>query len=470
MILMNDLAKEIDQLALAEEELKEEQLIIEKIQKEDQTLPTLDIDLPGHLNNLSEEQHHKLLELWSLVIDFLSSDSLHRSDEATSTKQNRDLVKTLQESNQTTSSLSSQERSEIMDRHPLSGEFWIQFGTDHPDVLLLRFLRARKWHVPDAFSMFYEACKWRSRYGVRKILQQGDMGLKREILESGKGFFWGLDKHRRQVIYLVSRFHNRNAQTLEETCRYTVYQMEVGRRLFQVGSETTTIIFDMSNAPLSSLDFGSVQFMIQCFQNYYPESLGRCLIYNAPWIFWGFYKLVKPLLDPVVVEKIIFIENAEHLHTFIDADQLLESYGGACPYKYQFLPPPSLPSPTSSGSSAVSSAQTSLASSSQLSMEGAAASVFSTSPNGPQQLSDMEMEILLKDLEAKKIQFIDQTMQLISESSSQEIIKSRREQVIKELMQMYKRLDKHYFPETHYHRLGVIQQDDSVVWPSASNM
>ena len=457
----------LDQLSLKDVEREEEQAIIQDIQKEE---PILDIDRPGHLNNLSPEQRQKLLDLWTLVIANLSSphSSLHKGTEAATLKENKELVKTLQENNQSTSSLSSQERSEIMQRHPASSEFWSQLSTDHPDVLLLRFLRARKWSVPDAFSMFHETAKWRSRYGVRDILQKGDARLKKQIFEKGEGFFFGLDRHKRVVTYLVSRLHNRNAQTLDETCQYTVYQMEIGRRLFQPGSETVTMVFDLSNAPLSSLDFSSVQFMIQCFQNYYPESLGRCLIYNAPWIFWGFYKIIKPLLDPVVVEKIIFIEDAQHLHTFIEPDQLLEEYGGNCPYKYEYLPPPSsssLSSPASSASSdKPSSTSTSLASSSQLSLEGAVSVTSSIPPNGPVQISDLEMEDLNKQLEATKTRFIDETMLLIQEDT--QVNRDRREKTLSELRAIFKRLDKHYLPENHYHRLGVIQPDDSVVWPS----
>lgn len=32
-------------------------------------------------------------------------------------------------------------------------------------------------------------------------------------------------------------------------------------------------------------DFDFIKFLITCFEAYYPESLGVCLIHRAPWVF-----------------------------------------------------------------------------------------------------------------------------------------------------------------------------------------
>lgn len=34
-------------------------------------------------------------------------------------------------------------------------------------------------------------------------------------------------------------------------------------------------------------DFPPIKFIIDSFQEYYPESLGAMIFYNAPWIFSG---------------------------------------------------------------------------------------------------------------------------------------------------------------------------------------
>lgn len=43
----------------------------------------------------------------------------------------------------------------------------------------------------------------------------------------------------------------------------------------------------MTGFGLGNMEYSPVKFIIQCFETNYPESLGRLLIHNAPWIFSG---------------------------------------------------------------------------------------------------------------------------------------------------------------------------------------
>lgn len=36
-------------------------------------------------------------------------------------------------------------------------------------------------------------------------------------------------------------------------------------------------------------EYAPVKFIIECFQENYPESLGYMLIHNAPWVFSGMF-------------------------------------------------------------------------------------------------------------------------------------------------------------------------------------
>jgi hypothetical protein len=314
----------------------------------------------GYVDCLTSEQECNLLELWALIIELLSNEqrlspdcsiSSSSSTSKGSKKKQRQLAEVLSQ-NASTHSLNSitstsSSRSAAISDHPLSAEFWRQLATDDPDVLLLRFLRARKWNVIDAFFMFHEALKWRRSFGVNDILRKGDYkAIKRELLEGGKGFFYGYDRDGRLVVVLAARLHDRYAQTLEENMAHTVLLMETGRRCMRPGIETVTLLFDLLDAPISSFDPGSMQFMIECFQSYYPESLGRCYVLNAPWIFWGFWRMIKPWLDPVVASKIFFIEDPEkEMPAYIAPEMLLQEFGGKAEYKFKFHPPKSLDYP-----------------------------------------------------------------------------------------------------------------------------
>lgn len=62
--------------------------------------------------------------------------------------------------------------------------------------------------------------------------------------------------------------------------------------------------------------------MVTCFEAYYPETLGSCLIHRAPWVFSTVWNLITPLLDPVVASKIHFTKDLDELQSYVSKDAL----------------------------------------------------------------------------------------------------------------------------------------------------
>ena len=105
----------------------------------------------------------------------------------------------------------------------------------------------------------------------------------------------------------------------------------------------------------STQDYSPVKFMIRCFEANYPESLGVVLVYKAPWVFQGMYKLlgstqfsltvlgiwniIKGWLDPVVAGKIHFTKNIEELEQFVARDHIPKELGGDDPWSYHYEEP-----------------------------------------------------------------------------------------------------------------------------------
>jgi len=90
---------------------------------------------------------------------------------------------------------------------------------------------------------------------------------------------------------------------------------------------------------LSPSTYSFVKFLVQCFEAYYPESLGVLVIHKAPFVFWGVWKIIEPWLDPVVATKIRFTRTDKELTEIIDADHLPTKYdGGRDQFTYQYLP------------------------------------------------------------------------------------------------------------------------------------
>lgn len=117
--------------------------------------------------------------------------------------------------------------------------------------------------------------------------------------------------------------------------------METGRLLIQPPVETVALVFDLSGFGLGNMDYNLVKFLVQCFEAYYPESLGSITIHKSPLVFWGVWKIIEPWLDPVVASKVRFTSTDQELLEFIPAEHLPTTFQGVGldQYKYEYIPP-----------------------------------------------------------------------------------------------------------------------------------
>lgn len=90
---------------------------------------------------------------------------------------------------------------------------------------------------------------------------------------------------------------------------------------------------------MSNMDYAPVKFMIKCFEANYPESLGSILVYKAPWIFSGIWKIIKGWLDPVVASKVHFCSNKSDLSEYISKSRMLKELDGEEDWEYEYSPP-----------------------------------------------------------------------------------------------------------------------------------
>lgn len=229
----------------------------------------------------------------------------------------------------------------------LRDEFWSMVKADHPDGLLLRFLRARKWDVQKALIMMVATMRWRGKeMDVDKIIREGELGAIEQAddqfiaqVRQGKSIIHGTDLDGRPVCIVRSRFHRPAEQTPEVMERYTVYIMETARLMLRKPVDTATIIFDLSNIEAKYMDLTPVRFIIKCFEAHYPESLGVCCIYGAPWFFRPIWSIVKGLLDPVVANKIMFANSQTELETFLPKSEIIKELGGPREWEYKYIEP-----------------------------------------------------------------------------------------------------------------------------------
>lgn len=134
--------------------------------------------------------------------------------------------------------------------------FWSMVKHDHPDALLLRFLRARKWDVEKALIMMISTMHWRlvEMHVDDDIVKTGELAALHNTagdakstknaqdfltqLRMGKSFLHGLDNEGRPMCFVRARLHKAGEQTEESLERFTVYTIETARMLLRSPIDT----------------------------------------------------------------------------------------------------------------------------------------------------------------------------------------------------------------------------------------
>ncbi|KAJ2184775.1 hypothetical protein EV181_004201, partial [Coemansia sp. RSA 532] len=217
--------------------------------------------------------------------------------------------------------------------------FWAATLCDHPDVLVLRFLRARKWKVDDALKMLLACLRWRLDEEIDWVVWTGESALNYALMQRGIGAMHKTDRLGQPILYIPVRQNDPSAQPQEQMVDYTVYLMEVARIMLHPPAEKVCLLLDTTDMTMSNMDWTFFKTFLHYLEHYYPECLGLVLIYNASWVFNSLWKLICPLLDPVVASKVHFAQSTAELQKFIAPENLSIEYGGSNSYKYQYVLP-----------------------------------------------------------------------------------------------------------------------------------
>ncbi|KAJ5345743.1 hypothetical protein N7452_003747 [Penicillium brevicompactum] len=345
---------------------------------------------PGFLGNLNKDQEAKLQKLWAVL---LKAGETTLSNEPTGAAE-QNVTPTQP---QRRSSLLGRTQSNVSEPIPVANtpyqqnimKFLTEMGAgapelkaiqkalseitptelrtgvldtlkhDHPDAMMLRFLRARKWDVPKAFAMMMEAIVWRVKemHVDDDVMSKGELHALKQTknksstsdqkagadflsqMRMGKSYVHGVDRVGRPIVVVRVRLHKPGAQTEESLERYIVHVIESVRLTLVSPVETAAVLFDMTGFGLSNMEYPPVKFILKCFEANYPESLGIMLIHNAPWVFSGIWRLIRGWMDPEIAAKVQFTNSVSDLEKFIPKDQIVKEMGGAEDWSYQYIEP-----------------------------------------------------------------------------------------------------------------------------------
>lgn len=262
-----------------------------------------DATLPGRVGNLTPEQEEKLKEFWIAtlqvfgVIDSkdqngnaeVAAASRARSDTSDSKKPKKKRFSILRRNNHDndadsvastdsgsktpTGTADDDKYGQTKEFHEaiaslspesLRAAFWSMVKHDHPDALLLRFLRARKWDVDKALVMMISTMRWRAqdKHVDDDIMKNGELAsleaanggdpAKRKLGEDflnqmrlGKSFLHGQDKGGRPMCFVRVRLHKQGEQSEESLERYTVFTIETARMILAPPADTAVSHFEV---------------------------------------------------------------------------------------------------------------------------------------------------------------------------------------------------------------------------------
>jgi len=182
----------------------------------------------------------------------------------------------------------------------------------------------------------------------------------------------------------------------------------------------------MTNFALANMDYSPVKFMIKVFEANYPESLGAVLVHKAPWIFQGFWKIIRAWLDPVVAGKIHFTDSVKDLEEFIPRSQIIKELGGDEDWEYKYIDP--------------------------------------TPGENDAMKEDAPREKLLKERHDHVLEYQKKTFQWIALGTGQEAekVKAERHVLARKLDENYWKLDPYIRARTYYDRYGMISKDGKI--------
>jgi plastocyanin len=269
---------------------------------------------------------------------------------------------------------------------PPSFERWLEH---HPTLFMTQWLKARKWDVGEAFTMYSDAAAYRLKegfetkplfpvvipirgYDVAKLQElhgtedrPTDQFVDKVAEEMSKcyaGSWHKWDKDGRPVY--IERTGKIDAKQLVKNCKAlasetgrdaedTVVEthkqsMEIFRVLIEHQNEKlkekgkfvaqSTFILDCHGLSLSHFRGAAMDLLFktnaELDQKYFPEGLHRCYMVNAPTTVKVGFNMVKGMLDPDIRKRITFHSSGsgteKALKEAIGEENLPEFLGGTC--------------------------------------------------------------------------------------------------------------------------------------------
>lgn len=174
----------------------------------------------------------------------------------------------------------------------------------------IRYIRARQCNVHKAAKMLRDTLAWRESYKPHLITWadiESEAKLKKVTILDAP------DKDGRPVVFMRPRNEKQGSDN-ELKLKYVVYIMEHASQIADASSPDGKMAwlldyvgYTRQNQPPWRVSLATLNIV----QSHYPERLGRAVNFKPPLLFEIFWKAIRPFVDPVTRDKLVFLSGKE---------------------------------------------------------------------------------------------------------------------------------------------------------------
>ncbi|XP_037013373.2 motile sperm domain-containing protein 2 isoform X2 [Artibeus jamaicensis] len=186
--------------------------------------------------------------------------------------------------------------------------------------------------VDETLKMLDESFQWRKEMAVNDLTEYS---IPRWLLEIGGIYLHGYDKEGNKLLWIRVKYHVKDHKTILDKKKLIAFWLE--RYAKRENGKPITVMFDLSETGINSIDMDFVRFIINCFKIYYPKYLSKIVIFDMPWIMNAAFRIVKSWLGPEAVSLLKFTSKNE-VQDYVSVEYLPPHMGGTDPFKYSYPP------------------------------------------------------------------------------------------------------------------------------------
>uniref|UniRef100_A0A452FCE7 SEC14 like lipid binding 5 n=1 Tax=Capra hircus TaxID=9925 RepID=A0A452FCE7_CAPHI len=227
---------------------------------------------------------------------------------------------------------------------------WLQEthkGKIPKDEHILRFLRARDFHLDRAREMLCQSLSWRKQHQVDLLLETWQPPALLEEFYAGGWHYQDIDG---RPLYILRLGHMDTKGLMKAVGEEVLLQhilsvneegqkrCEGNTKQFGRPISSWTCLVDLEGLSLRHLWRPGVKAllrMIEVVEGNYPETLGRLLIVRAPRVFPVLWTLISPFINENTRQKFLIYSGSNYqgpggLVDYLDKDVIPDFLGGEC--------------------------------------------------------------------------------------------------------------------------------------------